>query len=252
MVKKRPPPPRAAKKKKKPGRPRKKKPQNPPSVVNEETGVQVYITREDDPDDPSEVFTGCTDYQRTFLKVIAVTGQLSKARLLSGISQWSHDKWLRTDMNYRAKYKMARRMAADSIESEAIRRAKDGVVRMRFHQGKPIMIPLRDGNGDLVHETKRGKTEVKMVPYVEHEYSDSLMQTLLKGMLPSRYRERQDIKMDVSSRHRVAGKTPSEVVELTRSRLAKLYEEHSASRSLTHNGNGNGNGRSGGNGEGAS
>lgn len=58
------------------------------------------------------------------------------------------------------------------LEAEAIRRAQDGVVRMKFNSktGLPFIDP-RTGE-----------------PYMEHEYSDTLMAILLKRHFPE-YRE---------------------------------------------------------------
>lgn len=61
------------------------------------------------------------------------------------------------------------------MEAEAIRRACEGVVRMKFNSktGLPFIDP-RTGE-----------------PYMEHEYSDTLMLALLRRNFPDSYREQK-------------------------------------------------------------
>jgi len=203
--------------------------------------------REIDRADPvgEEVFLGCTDRQRIFLKVLSVTGQLSSAQDITGTGKWSHHNWLRSDENYRVLYKEAMRMAADRLESEAIRRAKDGVKRLKFYKGQLIMVPVRDENNNIVYRTDEdGNKEVVMEPYCEYEYSDMLMNTLLKGFFPKRYRERQDIKVHNTSDVRVAGLAPQELVDDAKRKLEGIYNRLKKSDSTSIiSGNGNGNGK---------
>jgi len=69
-----------------------------------------------------------------------------------------------------------------SLEEEAIRRARDGVRRMKFNPktGEPYIDP------------ETGK------PYLEHEYSDNLMLALLKRHFPD-YRERAAPELHVNA-----------------------------------------------------
>lgn len=81
--------------------------------------------------------------------------------------------------------------AADLLEEEARRRAYDGVRRLKFDRGKMITIPMEDLDGAPILDEN---SKPIMVPYVEHEYSDTLMMFLLKGARPERYRDRQETR----------------------------------------------------------
>jgi hypothetical protein len=89
--------------------------------------------------------------------------------------------------------------SADLLEQEARRRAYEGVQRLKFDRGKLITIPVLDTEGKPVLD---GEGLPLTQPYVEHEYSDTLLIFLLKGIRPEKYRERTDVrhsgKIDVS------------------------------------------------------
>lgn len=121
----------------------------------------------------------------------------------TGIDRKTHYNWLKADPAYAAAFKALHPIATDVLEDEAVRRANSGVYRLKFHQGELIRIPLtdetgavvmqpaRDSEGDIVRGPK-GKPimEPVMVPYQEHEYSDTLLIFLLKGNRPEKYSER--------------------------------------------------------------
>lgn len=69
--------------------------------------------------------------------------------------------------------------SVDALEQEARRRAIEGVERHKFHKGQPIMrtIVLPDGKTAKVH-------------YVEREYSDRMLEVLLKANMPEKYKDR--------------------------------------------------------------
>jgi len=76
--------------------------------------------------------------------------------------------------------------AADLLEAEARRRAIEGLRRVKFDRGRPIMVPVVGDDGLVVKDVDGNP---KLVPYVEHEYSDTLLIFLLKAALPGKYRE---------------------------------------------------------------
>lgn len=84
------------------------------------------------------------------------------------------------------------RLAATNLEDEALRRAKDGLRRLKF--GKDGL-PLNDP------ETNK--------PYTEYEYSDTLLMFLLKGLLPEKYnvnaKEIRELKERLDELERKAG-----------------------------------------------
>lgn len=92
------------------------------------------------------------------------TGSLTRACQACSISQQAHRRWLRQDPQYAEAWSDAQAALADSLEEEAIRRARDGIERPVYQGG------LQVGNTT--------------------EYSDQLLMFLLKGMRPEKYRER--------------------------------------------------------------
>ena len=82
-------------------------------------------------------------------------------------------------------YETARQVGALTLEQEATRRAVQGVQRLKFHNGQVVMVPT----GKMV-QAKDGAEVPEMVPYVEHEYSDRLLELLLKRHFPAEYREK--------------------------------------------------------------
>ncbi len=102
--------------------------------------------------------------QAEFLAAYAAVGNISTAAKLTGIQRSNHYNWLRESQDYHDKFEDASEQAIDSLESEARRRAVDGVDRPVFHKGEQV--------GAV------------------REYSDTLLIFLLKGLRPEKYRER--------------------------------------------------------------
>jgi phage terminase small subunit len=122
--------------------------------------------------------------QRLFIKAYIRTGIITKAAKAAGINHYQHYKWLEYDEEYRNQFEEAKEASADELEEEARRRAIHGVARVKFHMGKPIMI-------------KDPKTK-KLVVYVEHEYSDRLLEMLLKAKRPKEFgQQKQEIEHNV-------------------------------------------------------
>lgn len=134
-----------------------------------------------------------------FLSSLEETGVILKAAKAAEVSRTM--VWLRrkSDSAFATKFDDALRSGALLLEAEAIRRAHDGVVRMKFNPktGQPYIDP-RTGE-----------------PYMEHEYSDTLMAILLKRHFPE-YREP---KGDVNVTNAVHNH-----VHVTQDTLLKLQE----------------------------
>lgn len=110
------------------------------------------------------------ELQQRFLDAYVMYGTVGRATTALHLPRGLHNTWLRTDFEYAEAYYNARELIVDQLESEAIRRAKDGVER-----------PVYQG-GELVGTVT--------------EYSDSLLMFLLKGMRPDKYRERIAVLTD--------------------------------------------------------
>jgi hypothetical protein len=126
-----------------------------------------------------------------FLSALAETGIVRAACDAVGIERSTAYDLRNTDEAFAANWDDALENAADLLEQEARRRAHQGVQRVKFDRGKPIMVPVLSASG-LVLRNDKGDPE--MVPYIEHEYSDSLMMFLLKAARPEKYRERSETK----------------------------------------------------------
>jgi hypothetical protein len=135
-----------------------------------------------------------------FLAALSTTGNVSAACEASHIDRTTAYRLRDDDKGFAAAWASALDEAADLLEEEARRRAYQGVQRLKFDRGRLITIPLIGADGKPVKDAETG--EIVMVPYVEHEYSDTLLIFLLKGARPDVYRERTDVrhsgKIDVS------------------------------------------------------
>jgi len=128
-----------------------------------------------------------------YLVGIAETGNTSGASVVSGVSVRQHKEWLRSDWAYAADYDEALTMAAHALETEARRRAL-GYSAPVWYKGKKV-----------------GEEKV---------YSDSLLQFLLKGALPEKYREAQ-----VGAQVNVKVEMTEEAAEARERRLNELLSE---------------------------
>lgn len=124
--------------------------------------------------------------QAAFLEAFATAGAVTQAAKAAGVDRTSHYQWL-ADPNYAERFAQAEREALDSLVHEAVHRARDGVMRVKFWQGMPIMVPLvgRDGQ-----PCKNDKGETIYTPYVEYEKSDTLLIFLLKTLGREKFGDR--------------------------------------------------------------
>lgn len=116
---------------------------------------------------------GVVDWQPAFLTALEELGVITRACSAVGVTPktvWLHRK---QDPVFLAQFEDSLEAGALQLEAEAIRRARDGVRRMKFNSktGLPFIDPETDK------------------PYIEHEYSDTLMLALLKSHFP-KYRDK--------------------------------------------------------------
>ena len=113
--------------------------------------------------------------RRAFLGAFAQTGNVTRAAEMAGVDRSMHYLWL-SDALYAAAFERAKDEAADHLETEARRRAVEGLRRLKFNR-----------NGEPLKDPETGQ------PYVEHEYSDTLLIFLLKGARPETYKDRAEL-----------------------------------------------------------
>lgn len=99
-----------------------------------------------------------------FLEALKETCNITKACELSGLARTSAYEWKTDDPEFAADWQKALDIAADLLEEEAVRRAKEGTLKPVFQGGN-------------------------LVGHIQ-EYSDTLMIFLLKGAKPKKYMDR--------------------------------------------------------------
>src|SRR5690606_10953200 len=99
-----------------------------------------------------------------FLAELARMANVSAAAKKAGVPRSTAYDWYKADEAFAAGWDDAVEVAVDSLEKEAWRRARDGVLKPVYQKGEKV--------GQV------------------REYSDQLMVTLLKAHRPEKYRER--------------------------------------------------------------
>jgi hypothetical protein len=105
---------------------------------------------------------------RAFLAAYKRTGSITAAAVAASIDRTTHYAWLRS-ATYREAFERAAEQAAGVLEDEAIERATRGVFEPLVWQGQ-------------FSNDEEGK------PYGVWKKSDGLLQFLLRGALPAKYR----------------------------------------------------------------
>lgn len=137
--------------------------------------------------------------QLAFLAAYRMTGNVTRAAAAAQCDRSTHYKiWLNNE-EYREAFADAEEEAADHLISEARRRAVEGVKKLKFFQGQLIKIPMRDADGNVMLDADGNVMEE---PYVEHDYSDTMLIFLIKGARPEVYRD--NVNMSVNGNMAVA------------------------------------------------
>lgn len=123
--------------------------------------------------------------KQRYLEYLARLGTSTGAMKAAGITHYHLYRWREDDLEFSVLERQARDVMADTLEQEAIRRAWKGVKKPVYQGGF-------------------------LAGYVT-EYSDALLQFMLKAMRPEKYRERADVTVNPIIKV-VAGFEPSEVV----------------------------------------
>ncbi len=130
-----------------------------------------------------------TPVQAAFLEAYAQLGSITAAAKVADCHPSRHrNDWV-NDPAYLKDFQEAAERANDALEDEARRRGKDGVWRMKFHQGEMITVPAEEGEPGAFKVAGKWRK-----PYIEHEYSDTLLTLLLKANRPTKFRERLDVQ----------------------------------------------------------
>ena len=118
-----------------------------------------------------------------FLKCYQETGSIARASEAAGICRDQHYRRLRKDKKYAAAFAEATEVAIGVLEEEALRRAVYGVEEPVVFKGKFTYDKVKGKDGRMKRSDQ---------PLAIRKYSDSLLQFLLRGARPERYRERYE------------------------------------------------------------
>ncbi|MES2360129.1 MAG: hypothetical protein V4529_17440 [Gemmatimonadota bacterium] len=110
--------------------------------------------------------------QKTFLAMLERTANITASAEAAGVTNQCIYLWQEKSDEFAAACQAARESAYDRLEAEALRRAVDGVVRKR-----PIVVGREVVDYEIITE-----------------YSDRLLEVLLKACRPDKYRERQSVE----------------------------------------------------------
>lgn len=149
-------------------------------------------------------------WYKAFIACMRDTGNVRESCEAAGITRTSAYNQRKADEEFAAQWDEAMEEAADALETEARRRAHEGLRRYKF---------LRDGT-PIEHPVTRE-------PYYEHEYSDRLLEFLLKGARPDKFRDAKATAPDPDA----GGKksmTDAELAVETARLLAVLRERQEA------------------------
>ena len=134
-------------------------------------------------------------HQKQFLEAFTVSCSVQKAARWAGVHRQCHYDWLKQDSTYPSRFAEARQRAAQELEDEAVRRAKDGVRRPLVYKGKQVYI-----QGEPIYQI---------------EYSDQLLIRLLEAYNPERFKRRNETTFQWSG----------DLSELSESQLAMLEKQ---------------------------
>lgn len=165
--------------------------------------------------------------KRRFLIHYAQCGNVSKAARKVGVARKTHYSWYEKDPVYQEQFQYADEIATDRLEEEATRRAVEGVGKLKFYKGAPIMIPCdKDDENAVLMEGPDG-TPMWQRPYVEHEYSDRLLTVLLKARRPEKYMQqpKTNVSINQTVNKNQINLNLSEIVAMKERRQNVLTEE---------------------------
>lgn len=118
--------------------------------------------------------------RRLFLRAFALRGIVLDGCRAAGVSRGAVEHWRESSEWFDTMYAIAIEEAADRIEAEAFRRAVEGYDEPVIYQGMTTTVVDRETG------------EEKQL--VVRKFSDALLQTILKGARPEKYRENHRVE----------------------------------------------------------
>ena len=132
-----------------------------------------------------------------FLAAYIRTASITKAARAAQVERQLHYRWLADDPEYPKQFEGAQREAAQILEDEAIRRAHEGVLEPLVYKGRfqYRQRPKKDADGHPIKIGDRVVYEDYGSPLAIRKYSDGLLQMLLRGFMPQKYRENTSVEL---------------------------------------------------------
>jgi hypothetical protein len=129
--------------------------------------------------------------RRAFLDALSITGVVTDACRAAGVARKTAYHWRYGDSEFADAWDEAIATAADGLESEARRRAVDGVEEPVFHRGQLVF--KRDADTGEVLRDKHGEP----IPATVSRRSDRLLEILLAAKRPEQFGRKS---LDVNQR----------------------------------------------------
>jgi hypothetical protein len=133
------------------------------------------------------------NWKPLFLANLARLGIVKIAADAAGVGRMTAYEHREKDKEFAKQWDEVMQNAADLLEAEARRRAVEGVKKYVHHKGVIVTVPV-DRDGNVV--TPGDPATVTSVPLVEHEYSDNLLQAMLRAKRPNEFRDNVNVTND--------------------------------------------------------
>lgn len=137
--------------------------------------------------------------KRNFINAFRESGNITLSCQISGMSRQSVKYHRDVDEDFSREYDEALEEASDLLEKEAHRRGVRGIDKPVTYQGKIMYERYPE---DWPDKEKAGKYRTDFlgepIPVVIREYSDRMLELLLKANLPDKYRENIEVGHKVS------------------------------------------------------
>lgn len=158
--------------------------------ANHASRGQIYV--DEIPKDP---YKFRDEVRARFMKALAETGRIYHAADVAGVSVSYIYQRRKIDEVLDAEIEAAMGRYRDAVEAEIHRRAIEGVVEKKYHQGLPILDYELDENGAPVLD-ENGKPKIVGQAMVRR-YSDQLLLAHARKHIPE-YNERRSMDVAVS------------------------------------------------------
>lgn len=145
-----------------------------------------------------------------FLASLAETDNVTLSCKVSGVDPKTAYKHRENDKEFAAAWVLAMESAADVLELEARRRAVEGVLEPYVYEGQVAGQYVDPGGKPCDPAHPGARFEAIMI----RKYSDGLLQFLLRGSRPKKYRERVDVRHGIDDGPRTAAEGETEAAEI--------------------------------------